>query len=68
MAFLNNVDSEMDLEQFHRIPYSNVKSVRTEKIEQEKLSGVVKNVHRKLRRKYVEGNAYCYAIATTELR
>lgn len=53
MAFLTS-DSVMDLESVQRIPYS--KSVKSEKIEQEKLSGVVKNVHRKLRRKYVEGN------------
>lgn len=52
MAFLTS-DSAMDLESVHRIAYS--KSVKSEKIEQEKLSGVVKNVHRKLRRKYVEG-------------
>ncbi|XP_041965627.1 S-adenosylmethionine sensor upstream of mTORC1 [Alosa sapidissima] len=51
MAFLNG-GSGMDQESFHLIPYS--KSIRTEKLEQEKLSGVVKNVHRKLRRKYVE--------------
>ncbi|KAL2094063.1 hypothetical protein ACEWY4_011375 [Coilia grayii] len=52
MALVNNIDRRIDMDSLHHIPYS--RSVSAEKIEQEKLSGVVKSVHRKLRRKYVE--------------
>lgn len=39
------------------------KETRCKKKEQEKLSGVVKNVHRKLRRKYREGSYASLAVS-----
>ncbi len=48
MDLRNSAEKESDL--------SVATELQCRKQEQEKLSGVVKSVHRKLRRKYIEGN------------
>ncbi|XP_030622523.1 S-adenosylmethionine sensor upstream of mTORC1 isoform X1 [Chanos chanos] len=51
MDLRHNADTETVSELF---PTSSSKELRSKKTEQEKLSGVVKSVHRKLRKKYIE--------------
>lgn len=52
MDLQNNAQAESDQEFFY--PYVPT-DILCKQTEQEKLSGVVKSVHRKLRRKYIEG-------------
>uniref|UniRef100_A0A0E9WNQ2 Uncharacterized protein n=1 Tax=Anguilla anguilla TaxID=7936 RepID=A0A0E9WNQ2_ANGAN len=50
-------EKETDYVQIHAATFPG--AVRNNKNDQEKLSTVVKSVHRKLRRKYREGRRFC---------
>lgn len=53
MDLRSSAETDPDFSDYH--PGSVPTELQSRKQEQEKLSGVVKSVHRKLRRKYIEG-------------
>jgi len=53
MDLQSSAETDLDPSEYH--PGSVPMGLQSRKQEQEKLSGLVKSVHRKLRRKYIEG-------------
>lgn len=61
MDLRHSDETDPDLSPYH--PGSVPKELQARKQEQEKLSGVVKSVHRKLRKKYIEGMLQLLSLA-----